>query len=106
MTEQVFVASARFDALVAALSSLDKDHPQFENYIISALVEIGGVLPNTIQAETEAYEAGYAAAQAGNPAVGDDPDFLRGHADGAGILARCVKAGQDAILSELGKLAA
>lgn len=54
MPEQLFVASARFDALVASLLALDKDHPTFENNIITTLGEVGGVWPDTIQAEAEA----------------------------------------------------
>lgn len=54
MTEQVFVASARFDALAAALADLDKDHPEYKNQIVTTLGEIGGVWPASIKAESEA----------------------------------------------------
>ncbi len=54
MPEQLFVASARFDALAAALADLDPEHPEYENQIRVTLGEVGGVWPDTIQAEAEA----------------------------------------------------
>lgn len=54
MTEQVFVASARFDALAIALADLDPEHPEYRNQIRVTLGEVGGVWPDTIQAEAEA----------------------------------------------------
>lgn len=57
MTEQVFVASARFDTLATALADLDKDHPEYENQIRVTLGEIGGVWPDSIKDEAEAEAA-------------------------------------------------
>lgn len=57
MTEQVFVASARFDALAAAVADLDPDHPEYRNQIRVTLGEVGGVWPDSIQAEAEAEAA-------------------------------------------------
>ncbi|MDO8985561.1 hypothetical protein [Cypionkella sp.] len=83
-----YIPTDRFDTLVAALVSLDRDHPEFENNVITTLGEVGGLWPDTLKAELEAYEAGFEAAQTGIPAVSKDTNFLRGYADGAFDLAR------------------
>lgn len=57
MPEQVFVASARFDALAIALADLDPAHPEYRNQIRVTLGEVGGVWPNSIQGEAEAEAA-------------------------------------------------
>lgn len=54
MPEQLFVRSALFHALVAKIASLDKDHPEFENQIVTTLGEDGGIWPDSIKDEAEA----------------------------------------------------
>lgn len=87
-----YIPADCFRTLVAALVGLDRDHPEFENNVITALGEVGCLWPDTLKAELEAYEAGFEAAQAGIPAVSNDTNFLRGYADGAFDLARSAKA--------------